>query len=51
MTAFTDNYVIRQPTLVTDFSATTGMTLTQGTGSVALDTTSTAASFLGGSYR
>lgn len=33
------NYVIRQPTLVTDFSATTGMTLTQGTGSVALDTT------------
>lgn len=39
MTAFTDNYVIRQPTLVTDFSATTGMTLTQGTGSVALDTT------------
>lgn len=31
-------YVVRQPTLVTDFSSTTGMTLTQGTGSVALDT-------------
>lgn len=34
-----DNYVVRPPTLVTDFSSTTGMTLTQGTGSVALDTT------------
>lgn len=31
------NYVIRPPTLVTDFSSTTGMTLTQGTGSVVLD--------------
>lgn len=34
-----NNYVVRPPTLVTDFSTTTGMTLTQGTGSVALDTT------------
>lgn len=33
------NYVTRTPTLVTDFSATTGMNLTQGTGSVALDST------------
>lgn len=32
------NYVVRTPTLITDFSSTTGMTLTQGTGSVALDT-------------
>lgn len=32
------NYVVRPPTLVTDFSSTTGMTLTQGAGSVALDT-------------
>jgi len=39
MTSLPQNYVIRQPTLVTDFSSTTGMTLTQGTGSVALDTT------------
>lgn len=31
------NYVLRPPVLVTDFSTTTGMTLTQGTGSVALD--------------
>lgn len=31
------NYVVRQPTLITDFSSTTGMTLTQGTGTVALD--------------
>lgn len=35
-----NNYVLRSPTLVTDFSTTTGMTLTQGTGSVALDATS-----------
>jgi hypothetical protein len=35
-----NNYVERPPTLVTDFSTTTGMTLTQGTGSVALDATS-----------
>lgn len=35
------NYVVRQPTLVTNFSNTTGMTLTQGTGSVALDSTPT----------
>ena len=34
-------YVLRAPTLITDFSATTGMTLTQGTGSVALDTDAT----------
>ena len=39
--ALTTNYVVRPPTLVTDFSSTTGMTLTQGTGSVALDTTPT----------
>lgn len=32
------NYMVRSPTLITDFSSTTGMTLTQGTGSVALDT-------------
>lgn len=34
-------YVLRAPMLITDFSATTGMTLTQGTGSVALDTDAT----------
>lgn len=34
-------YVLRAPTLITDFSSTTGMTLTQGTGSVALDTDAT----------
>lgn len=34
-------YQIQAPTLVTDFSSTTGMTLTQGAGSVALDTTPT----------
>lgn len=39
--ALTTNYVLRTPTLVTDFSNTTGMTLTQGTGSVALDTDQT----------
>ena len=33
------NYVTRTPTLITDFSSTTGMNLTQGTGSVALDST------------
>ena len=34
-------YILRAPTLITDFSATTGMTLTQGTGSVVLDTDAT----------
>lgn len=36
-----NNYQIIAPTLITDFSSTTGMALTQGTGSVALDSTST----------
>lgn len=37
--SFVENYVIHAPTLITDFSSTTGMNLTQGTGSVALDST------------
>ncbi len=34
-------YRVRPPILVTDFSSTTGMTITQGTGAVALDTDQT----------
>lgn len=34
----TQNYKIRAPILVNDFSSSTGMTLTQGTGTVALET-------------